>query len=84
MARPMFADTVQPKREGLYLGDDGLYRCRPCQEAPEQVCKFHAKQVGHAIDGLVSATTLQRAQTDLRYIVAKKPKSLPAGEEDAA
>lgn len=59
-------------RPPIVTGDDGLPHCGWCLNE-HVLCTWHKNQVRTMLDHLVTANTLGRSQTDLRYIIAKTP-----------
>lgn len=57
----------------IVTGPDLLPHCGWCLNE-RVLCLYHANQVRTGLDTLVSATTLARAEADIRYIVAKRPR----------
>jgi len=69
-----------PTRPPIVTGKDGLSHCGWCINE-FHLCDFHRNQVGAELGHLVSASTLARAESDLRYIINKRPKNY-ANEDD--
>lgn len=57
----------------IVKGKDGLPHCGWCLN-DTTLCLYHAYQIKAALGSLTSSTTMQRAETDLRYIIAKRPR----------
>lgn len=57
----------------IVIGADGLPHCGWCL-SETVLCLHHDYQVKQALGSLTSATTMQRAEADLRYIIAKRPR----------
>ncbi len=57
----------------IVTGEDGLPHCGWCL-SDTTLCLYHTYQVRAALGMLVTPTTMGRAETDLRYVIAKRPR----------